>query len=51
MNRFRKLGFIRYNGEIQVHPSLLNIVLHDQYDPRRNPAYVGWQDSEGKPWA
>jgi CRP/FNR family cyclic AMP-dependent transcriptional regulator len=29
MNRFRKLGFIRYNGEIQVHPSLLNIILHD----------------------
>jgi CRP-like cAMP-binding protein len=29
MNRFRKLGFIRYNGEIEVHPSLLNIVLHD----------------------
>jgi CRP-like cAMP-binding protein len=29
MNRFRKLGFIQYNGYIQVHPSLLNIVLHD----------------------
>ena len=29
MNRFRKLGFIQYNGDIQVHPSLLNIVLHD----------------------
>jgi CRP/FNR family transcriptional regulator, cyclic AMP receptor protein len=29
MNRFRKLGFIEYNGEIEVHPSLLNIVLHD----------------------
>lgn len=29
MNRFRKLGFIQYNGEIQVHPSLLNVVLHD----------------------
>ncbi len=29
MNRFRKLGFIRDNGEIQVHPSLLNIILHD----------------------
>lgn len=29
MSRFRKLGFIEYNGEIQVHPSLLNIVLHD----------------------
>jgi CRP/FNR family transcriptional regulator, cyclic AMP receptor protein len=29
MNRFRKLGFIEYNGELQVHRSLLNIVLHD----------------------
>ena len=29
MNRFRKLGFIEYNGTIQVHPSLLNIILHD----------------------
>jgi CRP-like cAMP-binding protein len=29
MNRFRKLGFIQYNGTIQVHPSLLSIVLHD----------------------
>jgi CRP/FNR family transcriptional regulator, cyclic AMP receptor protein len=29
MNRFRKLGFIRYNGELEVHNSLLNIVLHD----------------------
>src|SRR5450631_4257966 len=29
MNRFRKLGFIRYNGELEVHSSLLGIVLHD----------------------
>ncbi len=29
MNRFRKLGFIHYNGGIEVHSSLLNIVLHD----------------------
>jgi CRP-like cAMP-binding protein len=29
MNRFRKLGFVRYNGELEVHPSLLNVVLHD----------------------
>lgn len=29
MNRFRKLGFIEYNGAIEVHPSLLSIVLHD----------------------
>jgi CRP/FNR family transcriptional regulator, cyclic AMP receptor protein len=29
MNRFRKLGFIRYNGGLQVHSSLLNVVLND----------------------
>jgi CRP-like cAMP-binding protein len=29
MNRFRKLGFIEYNGGIKVHKSLLNVVLHD----------------------
>ena len=29
MNKFRKLGFIKYNGEIQVHDSLLSVVLHD----------------------
>lgn len=29
LNRFRKLGFIKYNGEMQVHSSLLNVVLHD----------------------
>ena len=29
MNRFRKLGFIHYNGGLQVHSSLLNVVLHD----------------------
>ena len=29
MNRFRRLGFIHYNGGLQVHSSLLNVVLHD----------------------
>jgi CRP-like cAMP-binding protein len=29
MNKFRKLGFIHYNGGIRVHNSLLNVVLHD----------------------
>ena len=29
MNRFRKLGFIEYNGRIRVHKALLNVVLHD----------------------
>jgi CRP/FNR family cyclic AMP-dependent transcriptional regulator len=30
MNKFRKLGFITYNGGIHVHSSLLNAVLHDR---------------------
>jgi CRP/FNR family cyclic AMP-dependent transcriptional regulator len=29
MNRFRKLGFVRYNGKLEVHSSLLSVVLHD----------------------
>ena len=29
MNRFRKMGFIDYNGGLEVHSSLLNVVLHD----------------------
>jgi len=29
MNRFRKLGFIEYNGTLKVHSSLLNVLLHD----------------------
>src|ERR1051326_66024 len=29
MNKFRKLGFIEYNGRLEVHSSLLNVVLHD----------------------
>jgi hypothetical protein len=30
MNRFRELGFISYNGRIQVHKALLNVILLDQ---------------------
>jgi CRP/FNR family transcriptional regulator, cyclic AMP receptor protein len=29
MNKFRRLGFIKYNGGIQVHDSLLRVILHD----------------------
>jgi CRP-like cAMP-binding protein len=41
MNRFRKLGFIEYNGRIKVHKSLLNAVLLDrvpEINPDRPPA-------------
>jgi CRP/FNR family cyclic AMP-dependent transcriptional regulator len=30
MNKFRKMGFIDYNGHLNVHSSLLSVVLHDQ---------------------
>jgi CRP/FNR family cyclic AMP-dependent transcriptional regulator len=29
MNKFRRLGFIEYNGTLEVHSSLLNVILHD----------------------
>ena len=29
MNKFRKLGFIKYNGSLQINTSLLSVVLHD----------------------
>ncbi len=35
MNRFRKHGFIEYNGRIRVHKSLLNVILLDQPTGRR----------------
>jgi CRP/FNR family transcriptional regulator, cyclic AMP receptor protein len=51
MNRFRKLGFIEYNGRIRVHKSLLNIVLHDQMpdDNAVSPAINGNGRSKAKP--
>ena len=30
MNRFRKMGLISYNGHLEIHSSLLNVVLHDE---------------------
>jgi CRP/FNR family transcriptional regulator, cyclic AMP receptor protein len=40
MNKFRKLGFIEYNGKLEVHSSLLNVILYDKPEiglkPTRN---------------
>ncbi|MHB1938720.1 MAG: Crp/Fnr family transcriptional regulator [Acidobacteriaceae bacterium] len=44
MNRFRKLGFIEYNGRIRVHKSLLNVVLHDQH-PEENAVSAAMLDT------
>ena len=41
MNKFRELGLIDYNGHIEVHSSLLNVVLHDQ---RRLGAETAYQN-------
>ncbi|MCU1312593.1 MAG: transcriptional regulator, Crp/Fnr family [Acidobacteriaceae bacterium] len=46
MNRFRKLGFIDYNGRITVHKSLLNIVLHDQPSEENAASAPLLEDSE-----
>jgi CRP-like cAMP-binding protein len=38
MNKFRKLGYIEYNGKLEVHNSLLNVVLYDKPEIR-------WKDA------
>jgi CRP/FNR family transcriptional regulator, cyclic AMP receptor protein len=35
MNKFRQLGFIKYNGTLEIHNSLLNVILHDKPEIRR----------------
>ncbi len=37
MNKFRKLGFIEYNGHMKIHSSLLNVVLNDHPQLRKRP--------------
>ncbi len=39
MNRFRKMGLINYNGHLEIHSSLLNVILHD--DPHINSEPLG----------
>jgi len=52
MNRFRKLGFIDYNGRIQVHKSLLNVILLDQlpeHNSQKPPVVFTRQNTLGEP--
>ena len=46
MNKFRKLGFIDYNGHLEVHSSLLNVVLHDQPQISGGHAAAGSSDAK-----
>jgi CRP/FNR family transcriptional regulator, cyclic AMP receptor protein len=41
MNKFRKLGFIEYNGKLEVHNSLLNVVLHDKPEINTRDEAIG----------
>jgi CRP-like cAMP-binding protein len=41
MNKFRRLGFIDYNGNLEVHNSLLNAVLHDKPEIKSNGSRTG----------
>ncbi len=52
MNRFRRLGFIGYNGRIQVHKSLLNVILLDQlpeHNSEKPPVVSTRQNTLGEP--
>ncbi len=52
MNRFRALGLISYNGRIQVHKSLLNVVLLDQlpeHNAQKPPVFPTPKDLPGMP--
>jgi CRP/FNR family cyclic AMP-dependent transcriptional regulator len=41
MNKFRKLGYIQYNGKLEIRNSLLNVVLYDKPEIRKNDAGKG----------
>src|SRR5579864_8657951 len=41
MNKFRKLGYIEYNGKLEVHNSLLNMVLHDKPEIKTSDEPIG----------
>jgi CRP/FNR family transcriptional regulator, cyclic AMP receptor protein len=41
MNKFRKLGYIQYNGKLEISKSLLNVVLYDKPEIRKNDASNG----------
>ena len=41
MNKFRKLGYIKYNGGLEIHNSLLNVVLYDKPEIRQERGSLG----------
>jgi CRP/FNR family transcriptional regulator, cyclic AMP receptor protein len=41
MSKFGKLGYIEYNGKLEIRNSLLNVVLYDKPEIRKNNASKG----------
>jgi CRP-like cAMP-binding protein len=41
MNKFRKLGYIDYNGHLEIHNSLLNVVLYDKPEIKTRDEQIG----------
>ena len=41
MNKFRKLGYIEYNGKLEIRSSLLNVVLYDKPEIRKRDLSEG----------
>jgi hypothetical protein len=48
MNKFRKLGFIEYNGELKVHSSLLNVIVQEPNDAPAHRRDGGKKRKPGK---
>ena len=48
MNKFRKLGYIKYNGKLEIHNSLLNVVLYDKPEMRTKDDTRRQTDTSGK---
>ena len=48
MNKFRKLGFIEYNGELKVHTSLLNVIVHESKDAPKSRRGLGSRRTAAK---
>ncbi len=49
MNKFRRLGFIHYNDSLEVHSSLLNVILHDEPHIHRDEPRIHRRDGPEAP--
>ena len=48
MNKFRQLGYIKYNGNLEIHNSLLNVLLYDKPETSQERSSLGGGGGEGR---